>query len=97
MLSPLLLREVSQQQRQLDVLGRGQHREQIVELENEADMGRPPRRDHGPRGALFRHTRNDQCRILIALIIGSVVDDVPVLGWSKNFDSSLIIKDRKLL
>ena len=38
-LAPLLAVEPGQQQRQLDVLRRGQHRHQIVELEDEADIG----------------------------------------------------------
>ena len=35
-------RQPGQQQRQLDVLERGQHRHQVVELENETDVARAP-------------------------------------------------------
>src|SRR5215470_11369343 len=35
-------RQPGQRERQLDVLERGQHRHQVVELENEADRARPP-------------------------------------------------------
>ena len=42
-LAALLLREVREQQRQLDVLERGEHRNQVVELEDEADVPRAPR------------------------------------------------------
>ena len=43
-LAPLGLRQLGQQQRQLDVSRRGQHRQQVVELEDEADVARPPPR-----------------------------------------------------
>ena len=39
---PLLLRKVAQQQRQLDVLNRIQHRNQVVELEDESDVPAAP-------------------------------------------------------
>jgi hypothetical protein len=42
MLAALLLAELGQQQRQLDVLRRRQHRHQVVELKHEADAGRAP-------------------------------------------------------
>ena len=43
-LAPLLAAEPRQQQRQFDILRRGQHRHQIVELKDEADMGCAPAR-----------------------------------------------------
>src|SRR5207237_656430 len=43
----LLLRELRQQQRQLDVLQRGEHRDQVVHLKNESDVPRAPRRERG--------------------------------------------------
>ena len=42
-LAALRLRELRQQQRQLDVLERRQHRDQVVELEDEPDVPRAPR------------------------------------------------------
>ena len=42
------LRQLGQQQRQLDVLARGQHRQQVVELEDEADVPRAPARRAAP-------------------------------------------------
>ena len=39
-LAPLGLREVGEQQRQLDVLARGEHRDQVEELEDEAHVAR---------------------------------------------------------
>ena len=44
LLLTLLRVERQQQQRQLDVAIGRQHREQIVELKDEADVARPPRR-----------------------------------------------------
>src|SRR5436190_10456653 len=41
-LAPLLLREIRQEQRQLDILECGEHRNQVVELENESDIPRAP-------------------------------------------------------
>ena len=42
-LAPIAARQRRQQQRQLDVLERGEHRHQVVELEDEADVRRAPR------------------------------------------------------
>src|SRR5262245_41969239 len=39
---PLLAAHLDQQQRQLDVLERGQHRDQVIELEDVADVARAP-------------------------------------------------------
>ena len=44
-LRALRLRQLRQQQRQLDVPRRGQHRQQVVQLEDEADVARAPRRE----------------------------------------------------
>jgi hypothetical protein len=44
-LAALQLTQIRQQQRQLDVLRRCEHRHQIVELENETDIGRAPARE----------------------------------------------------
>src|SRR5262249_6301710 len=41
--------EVREQQRQLDVALRGEHRQQVVELEDEADVGGPPARELATR------------------------------------------------
>src|SRR5207247_1678665 len=43
--APLGARQAGQQQRQLDVLDRAQHRDQVVELENEAHVPRAPGRE----------------------------------------------------
>ena len=43
-IAPLLLRQTRQQERQLDVLERGEHRDQVVELKDEPDVARAPRR-----------------------------------------------------
>ena len=40
-------RQIGQQQRQFDVFERGQHRHQVVELEDEADVARAPRGEIG--------------------------------------------------
>jgi hypothetical protein len=48
-LPPLGRRQGREQQRQLHVLERRQHRHQVVELEDEADVPRPPRRKLGFR------------------------------------------------
>ena len=40
--APLGGRELGEQQRQLDVAPRGEHRQQVVELKHEADMARAP-------------------------------------------------------
>ena len=48
-LLPVGLAELGQQQRQLDVARRGQHRQQVVQLEDEADVPRPPRRQLAAR------------------------------------------------
>src|SRR5690606_20269110 len=57
-LAPLALRELRQQQRQLDVaLGR-QHREQVVQLEDEPDMARPPLRQRRTAQTVYRRTRH---------------------------------------
>ena len=41
-IATLCLGQVGQQQRQLDVLEGGQHRDQVIQLEDEADVPRPP-------------------------------------------------------
>jgi len=43
----LAARQGRELQRQLDVLKRGEHRHQVVELEDEADIGRAPGREIG--------------------------------------------------
>ena len=43
--APLGARQIRQQQRQLDVLDRAQHRDQVVELEDEPDVARAPCRE----------------------------------------------------
>src|SRR5437867_889605 len=47
-LAALLAAHAHEQQRQLDVLERGQHRDQVVELEDEADVARAPHRELAP-------------------------------------------------
>ena len=48
-LAPLGARERRQEQRQLDVAVRGEHRDQVVGLEHEADVARAPRRELAAR------------------------------------------------
>ena len=48
-LPPIGLRQFGEEQRQLDVAGRGEHRQQVVELKHEADVARPPRRELAAR------------------------------------------------
>ena len=42
MLAAFGFREIREQQRQLDVLKRGEHRDEVVHLEDEADVAGPP-------------------------------------------------------
>ena len=55
-LAPLAPRESGEQQRQLDVLERGQHRHQVVELEDEADVAPRATRRARPRRAAAMST-----------------------------------------
>ena len=52
--APLLARHLEEQERQLDVLARRQHRDEVVDLEDVADVAHPPasraRRRTGRRG-----------------------------------------------
>src|SRR5205814_6058268 len=41
-IAALRLREIRQEQRQLHVLERGEHRDEVVQLEDEADVARAP-------------------------------------------------------
>ena len=60
-LAPLVLAELGEQQRQLDVLARGEHRDQVEELEHEADVLGAEAREL-VLGQLVQHAARDRRR-----------------------------------